>query len=148
MTWKPDVTVAAIVEHEGHYLLVEEETGLGRRFNQPAGHLEVHETLPDAVVRETLEETACHVKPLALIGVYHWYYPRKNITYIRFTYSARLTGRDPGRRLDKGIVRTVWMTADEIRASAALHRSPLVVRSLDDYLAGVRLPPDLIAHIP
>jgi len=143
--WKPNVTVAAVVEWAGKFLLVEEESERGLLFNQPAGHLESGESLVAAVTRETLEETAYHFIPRALLGVYQ-YKSSPEITYLRFAFIGEITGQDANRRLDTGIVRAAWLSSDEIRASSAHHRTPLVMRSVDDYLAGKRFPLELITH--
>jgi len=144
MIWKPNVVVAAIVEQDGKFLLVEEKAEGKLVLNQPAGHLDEGESLLNAVVRETLEETAWHFEPQALLGVYRWPHPTKNITYLRFAFIGQVTRHEPERRLDKGIVRAVWMTAEEIRAEKARHRSPQVERCLNDYLAGQRFSLDLL----
>ena len=146
MLWKPNVTVAAIVERGGRFLLVEEETDRGRVFNQPAGHLDPDETLLQAVVRETLEETACVFEPAALLGVYQYRQRDSDVTYLRFAFTGEVTAQQEGRALDHGIVRAVWLTPDEIRASAGRHRSPLVMRCIEDYLAGQRYPLKLLHH--
>ncbi len=146
MLWKPNVTVAAIVERGGRFLLVEEETDRGRVFNQPAGHLDPDETLLQAVVRETLEETACVFEPAALLGIYQYRQRDSDVTYLRFAFTGAVTARQEGRALDHGIVRAVWLTPDEIRASAGRHRSPLVMRCIEDYLAGQRYPLKLLHH--
>jgi 8-oxo-dGTP pyrophosphatase MutT (NUDIX family) len=147
MVWKPNVTVASVLERDGRFLLVEERTRKGRRFNQPAGHLEEGESLADASVRETLEETAHAFRPDALVGVYSWRYPETGVTYLRFAFTGPVTGHDPEQPLDKGILRAVWLTVDEIRAGRERHRSPLVMRCVEDYLAGRRYPLDLISHL-
>lgn len=145
--WKPDVTVAAIVEREGRFLLVEEETVDGPMLNQPAGHLEAHESLVEGAARETLEETAYEFMPEYLVGVYHWRHPGRNVTYLRFAFSGRLGAHHPGRALDAGIVRALWLTAAEVRASRGRHRSPLVVRCIEDYQRGASAPLDLLVHL-
>ncbi|MHB1085561.1 MAG: NUDIX hydrolase [Thiobacillus sp.] len=145
--WTPHVVVAAIVEREGKFLLVEEHTAEGLRLNQPAGHWEPGETLLDAVRREALEETAHHVEPLALLGCYSTYYPKRDITYLRFAYICQETGLDNARTLDEGIVRAVWLTPDELAASPIPHRSQLVMRCVQDYLAGRRFPLDFVSHL-
>lgn len=147
MVWKPNVTVASVIEQGGRFLLVEERTRKGRRFNQPAGHLEEGESLPEAAVRETLEETAHAFAPDALVGVYSWRYPGTGVTYLRFAFTGPVTGHDPQQPLDKGILRAVWLTVDEIRERAERHRSPLVLRCVEDYLAGRRFPLELIHHV-
>jgi 8-oxo-dGTP pyrophosphatase MutT (NUDIX family) len=147
MVWKPNVTVAAVIEREGKFLLVEEKSsGSVLLFNQPAGHLEKGESLLQAVVRETLEETAYHFKPTAVTGIYQWRHPQKDITYLRFTFTGEITGHEPKRKLDHGIVRTAWMTPDDIHKEAARHRSPLVAQCLEDYLKGTRIPLELLSH--
>ncbi|MFY9258875.1 MAG: NUDIX hydrolase [Gallionella sp.] len=144
MIWKPNATVAAVIERDGKFLLVEEETMQGVRFNQPAGHLEPNESLLAATVRETLEETAYHFTPQHLIGIYRWHAPESNTTYLRFAFTGDITGHEPNRVLDDGILQAVWLTPDEIRANQARHRSPLILRCVEDYLAGKRYPLDLL----
>ncbi len=146
MIWKPNVTVAAVVERDGKYLLVEEETDLGLAFNQPAGHLEKGEALIDAVVRETLEETAYRFKPMQLVGIYSWQHPTKDVTYLRFAFTGELRGYEAGRPLDTGIVAARWLTYDEVLATQERHRSPLILRCIDDLRAGKRYPLDLLVH--
>jgi len=151
--WKPSATVAAVIEHQGKFLLVEEHTPEGLRLNNPAGHLDPGESLVQACVRETLEETAYAFTPSALLGVYLSRFERppsaarpkgEDISYLRFAFCGQLGAMERGRRLDYGIVRTLWLSADEIRASHALHRSPLVVQCMEDYLAGRRYPLELV----
>lgn len=146
--WKPNTTVAAVVERDGRFLMVEERTADGLRLNQPAGHLDEGESPAQAVVREAFEETAHRVEPVALVGVYLARTDRNragtDVTYLRFAFACRVLAEVPGQPLDEGIVRAVWMTPDEIRASVARHRSPAVLRVLDDHLAGRRFPLDLI----
>lgn len=144
--WKPNVTVAAVVERNGSFLLVEEQTSEGIRYNQPAGHLETGESLLDAVIRETLEESAWRFKPTALVGIYQYRQAGSGITYLRFAFTGELADHDAGRKLDTGIVRALWMPVAEIRASRAKHRSPLLMQCVDDYLAGRRHPLDLLHH--
>ncbi|HEX5338045.1 MAG TPA: NUDIX hydrolase [Gallionella sp.] len=146
MIWKPNVTVAAVIERDGKFLLVEEETSQGIRFNQPAGHLEADESLLAAVARETLEESAYHFVPQHLLGIYRWPAPDSDVTYLRFAFTGTITGHDADRKLDDGILQAVWLTPDEIRANQALHRSPLILRCVEDYLAGKRYPLDLLVH--
>jgi 8-oxo-dGTP pyrophosphatase MutT (NUDIX family) len=116
------------------------------RYNQPAGHLEQGESLVEACAREALEETAWHFRPTALVGVYQWPRPRGDITYLRFAFAGDLGAEEVGRPLDTGILRAVWLTAAEIEASQARHRSPLVFQCVQDWLAGQRFPIDLIRH--
>lgn len=148
--WKPSVTVAAVIEHDGRYLLVEEETVDGLRLNNPAGHLEQGESPEQGVVREALEETGRAFQPQALVGVYmartSVNSTGESITYLRMAYSGTVGEPLPGRTLDSGIVRTLWMTPQEVRDSAARHRSPLVRQCIEDHLAGRRHPMDLV-HI-
>lgn len=147
LQWKPNVTVAAIVEREGRFLLVEEETESGIRYNQPAGHLEAGESLIEGVRREALEESACEFTPHALLGVYQFAHPGDGVTYLRFAFTGSLSDPVPGRSLDAGILRTLWMTPDEIRNCRDRHRSPQLLRCVEDYLAGRRYPLDLIRHL-
>lgn len=146
MIWTPHVTVAAVIEQDGRFLLVEEETDEGLRFNQPAGHWEQNETLLEGVVREALEETAYQFRPEYLLGIYSWGHPRKDIHYLRFAFVGKVEGHDPARKLDDGIVRAVWLTPDEIRASRERHRSPLIAQCVEDYLAGRRFPLDVVSY--
>jgi ADP-ribose pyrophosphatase YjhB (NUDIX family) len=144
--WKPNVTVAALVERDGRFLLVEEETPEGIRFNQPAGHLDEGESLMEACARETLEESAWRFRPNALVGIYMWPRPQGDITYLRFAFAGTLGEEQAGRSLDTGILRTVWLTPQEIEASRERHRSPLVWQCVQDYLAGRRYPMDILRH--
>lgn len=146
--WKPHVTVAAVVERDGRFLLVEEETDDGLRFNQPAGHLDEGESLVAACTRETLEETAHHFQPTALVGIYQWPRPAGDITYLRFAFAGEITGFDPDRKLDTGIIGARWLTLEEVRATRERHRSPLILQCIEDYLAGKRYPLALITHYP
>jgi phosphatase NudJ len=142
--WKPNVTVAGVIERDGRFLLVEEATADGLKLNNPAGHLDPGESPADACAREVLEETAYQFCPTALLGVYlsrvRHRPTGKDTTYLRLAFCGELGEHDPMRPLDQGIVRTLWLTADEIRASADRHRSPLLMRCVEDYLAGVRHP--------
>ena len=150
--WKPSVTVAAVIERDGRFLLVEEQTADGVRLNQPAGHLDPGESLLAAAARETLEETAFTFKPTQLVGVYLWRAESQPLgsqtTYLRFAFCGELGAQDSGRALDDGILRTLWLTREEIAARAAEHRSPLVHRCTDDYLRGARFPIDLLFTHP
>lgn len=147
MIWKPNVTVAAIIERDGKFLLVEEETGDGLMFNQPAGHLENGESLLEGVKRETWEETAHRFEPTALLGMYHWRHPKKDITYLRVAFIGNVTGFDASQKLDDGILRAVWMTLEEIRATQDRHRSPQVLTCIEHYLAGQRFPLSVLTHL-
>jgi ADP-ribose pyrophosphatase YjhB (NUDIX family) len=144
--WKPNVTVAAVVERDGRFLLVEEETPQGLRFNQPAGHLDAGESIVAACSRETIEETAWHFTPEALVGIYQWPHPLAEITYLRFAFCGVLGTHEPDRALDDGIVRALWLTSAEIEACRERHRSPLILQCVTDYLAGKRYPLELIRH--
>lgn len=138
--WRPSTTVAAIVERDGRYLVVREQTRDGLKINQPAGHLDPGESLEQAVERETLEEAAYHVAPTALVGVYMSRYRSEatgaDVTYVRFAFACRMVLHDPERSLDHGIVEALWLTPDEIRARRDEHRSPLVLQSFQDYWDG------------
>ena len=140
------MTVAAVVEQDGRFLLVQERSGGRLVFNQPAGHLEDDEGLLDAVVRETLEETAWRLTPEAVIGIYRWRHPASRETYMRVSFTGTATAQS-GRTLDPDIEQVVWLPADEIRQRHAELRSPLVLRSLEDYLAGARYPLSLLADV-
>lgn len=147
--WKPSVVVAAIIERDGRFLLVEEQTSQGIRINQPAGHLESGESLEQAVIRETLEETAHEFFPDGLVGMYLLSYTAEqdnDITYLRFAFAGKL-GQAREQALDQDILRTVWMTRDEIAACRDRHRSPLVLQCVDDYLQGRRAPLSLLSSI-
>ncbi|MDP1528344.1 MAG: NUDIX hydrolase [Rhodoferax sp.] len=154
--WKPSATVAAIIEHQGKFLLVEEHTPEGLRLNNPAGHLDAGESLVGACAREALEETMHVFTPTHLLGVYMARFQRpatadqadQDITYLRFAFCGQLGDLQAGRSLDTGIVRTLWLSPDELRASALRHRSPLVLQCMEDYLCGQRFPLALIHTDP
>ncbi len=145
--WMPHATVAAIVEENGKFLLVEETTDRGNRFNQPAGHLEDNETLIEAVKRETLEETAYTFKPSSLLGIYHWKHEHNDTTYLRFAYIGSVSNHQPNLALDEGIIRAVWMSVHEIRSKAELMRSPQVLTCIEDYLSGKQFPLSAVTHL-
>ena len=145
--FKPNTTVAAIIERNGQFLLVEETTDRGNRFNQPAGHLEDNESLIQAVVRETMEETAYEFTPEFLLGVYQWKHALNDTTYLRFAFIGKAGVNYPMQELDDGIVRAVWMSVDEIREKAALMRSPQVLMCIEDYLAGKIYPLEVITNL-
>jgi len=147
MVWKPDVTVAAVAERDGRFLFVEERASGRVVVNQPAGHLEDGETFLDAVVRETLEETAWQFEPRAIVGVYVWRPEHLSRTFLRVAFAGELTTHDPSRPLDHGILRTRWLTREQVAAPQARLRSPLVLQCVDDYLSGVRHPLSLISHL-
>jgi len=147
MIWKPNVTVAAVVEQDGQYLLVEEQTSSGLLFNQPAGHLEPGESIIHGAIRETLEETGYTFVPRSVLGIYHWHSPAEDTTFIRFAFSGSVSDYDPGRPLDTGIVRADWFGIDEIRSMTYCHRSPLVMKCLEDHLTGKGYPLDILTHL-
>lgn len=145
--WRPDATVACVVPQNGRFLLVEEEVGGKRVLNQPAGHLEPDETLFDAACRETLEETGWEVRLSDFVGVYQWANADGTRHFLRFTFAADAIRHDPGRPLDAGIVRGVWLTREEIAAAGPRLRSPMVLRCIDDWLAGKRFPLDTVVPL-
>jgi len=146
--WKPSVTVAGIIEKEGRYLLVEEHTPKGLMFNNPAGHLDPGESPVDGCIREVLEETAFHFTPTALVGIYLSRFlkpafqgePAEDITYLRFAFTGTLGDFEPQRKLDEGIVRTLWMSLAQMRATQERHRSKLLIRCAEDHAKGQRFP--------
>lgn len=145
MTWTPHSTVATVIEDNGRFLLVE-ETDAGRTvFNQPAGHLDEGETLFEAAVRETLEETGWHVTLTDYLGTYVYRAPN-DVTYIRHCFIGKAIRHDPALPLDDGIIAAHWLSADDILAPSFAARSPLVTKALEDYLAGTRLPLSSISH--
>ena len=144
--WLPHVTVAAVIERDGKFLLVEEQADQTLVLNQPAGHWEANESLVAAVVRETLEETGHTFQPTALIGIYRWPHPQKDLVYLRFAFTGVILDHDPHRVLDDGIVRAIWLSPDELQAQSTRHRSPLVQHCIQDYLAAKRYPLDLLTH--
>lgn len=145
--WKPNVVVASVVERDGRFLVVEERDEEGRLvINQPAGHLDRGETLIAAARRETLEETAWHTEPLAIIGIYTYPRPGTDIVYMRCCYHSRALHQEAGRALDQPVERVCWYTREELLERRAMHRSPLVMRCIEDYLAGRRFPLDLVQH--
>lgn len=146
--WQPDVTVATVVVRDGRLLVVEETVAGVQVINQPAGHLEPDETLPEAARRETLEETGWEVALTAFIGAYQWTSPRDGRHFLRMAFAAEPVRHHPDRPLDEGIVRPLWLSPAELAAESARHRSPLVWRVVEDYLAGRRLPLDALQHCP
>jgi len=150
--WKPSVTVAAVIEKDGRYLLVEEHTPEGLKLNNPAGHLDPGESPQDGAVREALEETTCTFAPDRLVGVYLARFKRpardEDVTYLRFAFGGTCGEPDPARSLDTGIVRTLWMTLDEVRASVGRHRSALVLKCIEDHAAGRHFPLDMVYSDP
>jgi ADP-ribose pyrophosphatase YjhB (NUDIX family) len=147
MQWKPNTTVAAIAEHDGRFLLVEESINGNIVFNQPAGHLEQGETLIEAIKREVMEETAWEFEPSSLVGVYLYPNPHQpDITYLRFCFYGKCTNEHKGQALDEGIVRAVWLTPAEIETEHQRMRSPLVPRCIKDHLDGNSYPLELLHH--
>ena len=147
MTFRPDVTVAAVVQRENRFLIVEEVVKGLKVLNQPAGHLEENESLVEAVIRETLEETAWRFVPEAISGIYLWRTPDTGATFLRFAFSGHCDKHFPDRALDEGICGTLWLTLDEIRQQSDRLRSPMVTKSIDDVLAGRRYPVDVLNHL-
>lgn len=145
MPLKPDVTVAAVTEHDGRFLVVEERIHQRLVFNQPAGHVEVGETLLEAVIRETREETAWRFEPSAMLGAYLWRNPANGHTTLRFAFTGAVSDHHPAQPLDQGIVTTHWLSRAELAERGPRLRSPLVLRCIDDYLGGQRLPLDAVA---
>jgi 8-oxo-dGTP pyrophosphatase MutT (NUDIX family) len=155
--WKPGVTVAAVVEYEGKFLLVEEQTPSGLRLNNPAGHLEAGESLIEACIRETREETAYQFTPQALVGSYLWRAPATTGTkasdtgaengYLRFAFCGTLGVHYPDQALDSGIERALWLSIDALRSSVERHRSPLVLQCIEDYMRGCRYPLELLTTL-
>jgi len=147
MIWNPHVTVAAIIEQDEKYLLVEERIEGKIVLNQPAGHLDDQESLIEAVVREVLEETAWHFQPEGVINLSLWRHPENNKTFLRTGFCGTLLEFAPERKLDDEIIRTLWLSHDEILANRERLRSPLVLESINDYLAGRRFPLSLLKTV-
>lgn len=147
MIWTPRVTVAAVVEHDGRFLMVEEQGPSSLVINQPAGHLEDGESLLDAVIREVLEETAMEFEAESVTGLYRWRHPDSGDTFLRVCFAGRVGDPLPGRALDAGILRTLWLDVDQIAADPKRLRSPMVARCIDDYRAGHRHPLSLLAEL-
>jgi len=146
MTWKPHATVAAIVEKNGKFLMVEEKVGGEIVYNQPAGHLEPNESLIEAVIRETQEETAWKFTPEALIGVYLWPQPKTDRTFLRFAFCGSCSDHQGEQALDDGILQALWLSKEELQNSKKL-RSPMVIQNINDYLAGQRYPLEIISTV-
>lgn len=144
--WKTEITVAAVIERDGKFLVVEEMVSDHLVYNQPAGHLDEHETLVEAVVRETYEETAYTFEPEAITGIYVWKSPRRGTTIMRTAFCGQVVAHDSNAKLDDGIRQAVWLSRDELEKSARL-RSPFVLRCIDDYLSGTRHPVSLVNHL-
>jgi 8-oxo-dGTP pyrophosphatase MutT (NUDIX family) len=145
--WQPDVTVATVVVRDGRVLCVEERANGRLVLNQPAGHLEPDESILEAALRETREETGWDVRLTAFVGAYQWKAPETGRHYLRFAFAAEPLSHDPARPLDTGIVRALWMTPGELLEARDRHRSPLVWQAVADHLAGSRQPLSLLQHI-
>jgi 8-oxo-dGTP pyrophosphatase MutT (NUDIX family) len=148
MILKPELTVAAVAAERGRFLIVEERVARRRVFNQPAGHVEDGEALIEAVVRETLEETAWHFEPQFVVGIYLWRNPGTARSYLRVAFGGTLLRHEPARALDNGIVAAHWFSRAQLLAHSNRLRSPLVMRCIDDWLAGARYPLSLLQHVP
>ena len=144
MDWKPHVTVATVIEKDGKYLLVEERCNGALVFNQPAGHLDPNETLEQAAVRETFEETGWHVQLQGVVGVALYTSPHNQVTYHRTTFYAKAVEHDPTQALDDGIEQAIWMSYEDIIASSDRMRSHLVIKCIEQYQQGHRYPIDLV----
>jgi 8-oxo-dGTP pyrophosphatase MutT (NUDIX family) len=139
IVWKPSVTVAAVIERDGRFLFVQERSEGRLVLNQPAGHLDPGESLVEACRREVLEETAHRFEPSGLVGVYRWHYPPKEVTFLRFCFRGTVRQKEDSP-LDKEIVALHWLTVDELKRRKAEHRSPLVQKCVEDFLAGNDFP--------
>lgn len=148
MSWSPHIVVASVVEREGRFLLVEEFAGERLVLNQPAGHWEEGETLIEGAIREALEETGWRIEPEALLGLYHYQPPDLDYCFLRIAFAARAVEHFPQRPLDSGIERTLWLSREEIMRERHRHRSPMLLRCVDDYLSGRRYPLNFITHFP
>ena len=146
MRWNPEVTVAAITERDNRFLIVEERISGRLVLNQPAGHLEDGESLLDAVIRETREETAWRLRPEALVGTYLWRAPDER-SFLRFAFCGTVDDHHPQQPLDAGIQRALWLTHEQLLAQSARLRSPMVLRCLQDFLLGKRQPLDSVASL-
>lgn len=145
--WKPHVTVAAIAERDGRFLLVEESIDGRMILNQPAGHLDDNESLLQAVVREVREESAWEFSPEFLVGLYLWKAPEDGSTFLRIAFSGRCRVHHDDEPLDKGVARALWLSRDEVAADASRLRSPMVLRCIDDYVRGMRAPLELLQDL-
>ncbi len=143
--WRPSVTVAAVIERDRKFLFVEEVADGRRVLNQPAGHLDPGESLLAACAREVMEETAHRFAPTQLVGIYRWHYAAQDVTFLRFCFSGPPGAFERDRKLDKEIVALHWLSLDDLKARKAEHRSPLVQKCVEDYLAGRRYPIELLS---
>jgi len=147
--WKPHVTVATIAERNGKYLLVEELNSLGEKVvNQPAGHLDEGESLIEACIRETMEETGWAFEPQALVGIYRWVSPRDGETFLRYSFCGQLGEQVSPEPLDSTILRARWLSREQLESSSIQLRSVLVTHCIDDYLSGARYPLTLLSDVP
>ncbi|HSU62887.1 MAG TPA: NUDIX hydrolase [Burkholderiales bacterium] len=142
--WRPSVTVAAVIERDGRFLLVEERIDGRSVLNQPAGHLDRGESLLAACKREVLEETAHRFEPTSLVGIYRWHYAARDVTFLRFCFSGEIKGVED-QALDKEILALHWLTEGQVRSRQAQHRSPLVQKCVDDFAAGRHFPLDVLS---
>lgn len=147
MIWKPHATVASVIEQNGRFLMIEERSEGRIQYNQPAGHLEDNESLLDAAIRETREESAHDFTPEFIVGVYLWKHPANDESFLRVSFGGSVTAHYPEQALDEGIICTHWMTRDEVAALNGQLRSPMVLHCIDDYIAGKRYGLDLLSHI-
>lgn len=148
MSWAPHVVLASVVQRDGKFLLVEERVNGKLVLNQPAGHWEAGETLIEGARREALEETGWDIEPSDVLGIYHYQPPELEYAFLRIAFIANALKYHAQRPLDPGIERAVWLTREEIVAERARHRSPMLLRCVDDYLAGKRFPMSILAHLP
>ena len=147
MVWKPHVTVAAIIERDNQFLMVEETIKGQRVINQPAGHLDPDESLIDAAIRETQEETAWQFNPEAVTGIYLWTHPKNGESFLRVAFCGSCDNHDKSQALDEGIDAALWMTREQLIQQSEMLRSPMVINCIDDYLAGKRYPLDCLIDI-
>ena len=147
MIWKPHTTVAAIIERDNRFLMVEEIINGEPVFNQPAGHLDPDESLIDAVIRETQEESAWQFIPEAITGIYLWKHPDNGKSFLRVAFCGSCLNHSPTQALDDGILHAVWKSRDELIGQPDKLRSPMVINCIDDYLAGKRYPLDMLVHV-
>ena len=146
-TWKPSATVAAVIERNGQFLVVEEPRDQKLVFNQPAGHLEDGESLIEAVVREVKEETAWDFTPEFITGIYQWKNPDNGKTYMRTTFTGQVKNHDPDQVLFDGIISAQWKSLADLQSADTMLRSPMVTRCIEDYLAGARYPLNLLQSL-
>jgi len=147
MSWRPDLTVAAIVQRDDRFLIVEERIRGQLVLNQPAGHVEDGESILDAVVRETLEETAWRFEPRHLLGLYQWRNPANGHGFLRVAISGEVLAHDSSRVLDQPVIAAHWLTREQLLAQPSRLRSPLVLACIDDHLAGRRHELSALSHL-